>query len=208
MVVMHLKVELIRLSPHKKEGQSLCISSIPAIAKGRMQENDIYKSRNYLATAKNIACFFKNKDTKVHDIPRSKGNLRRENKKVSEIFSKTSEIFSKKSEISSKMSEIILEMSEFYIWQLGEAPKDARRSKGRGRRCKTKRNFPTIVWESSNEKIGNCELNTIINRCNALIAQPAEHFLNRGFLAIHQDADAINFGCYENHTDRSAIKQN
>lgn len=34
MVVMHLKVELIRLSPHKKEGQSLCISSIPAIAKG------------------------------------------------------------------------------------------------------------------------------------------------------------------------------
>ena len=48
------------------------------------------------------------KDTKVHDIPRRKGNLRREYKKVSEIFEKTSEIFS-------KTSEIILEMSEFYI---------------------------------------------------------------------------------------------
>lgn len=208
MVVMHLKVELIRLSPHKKEGQRSYNSSIPAIAKGWMQENDIYKSRNYLATSKRKACFFKNKDTKVHDIPRRKGNLRGEYKKVSEIYEKTSEIFSKMSEIFLKTSEIILEMSEFYIWQLGEAPKDARRSKGRERRCKTKRNFPTIVWESSNEKIGYYEQNTIINRCNALIAQPAEHFLNRGFLAIHQDADAINFGCYENHTDRSAIKQN
>ena len=194
MVVMHLKVELIRLSPHKKEGQRSYNSSNPAIAKGWMQENDIYKSRNYLATSKRKACFFKNKDTKVHDIPRRKGNLRGEYKKVSEIYEKTSEIFSK--------------TSEFYIWQLGESPKDTRRSKGRGRRCKTKRNFPTILWESSNEKIGNCEQNTMINRYNALIAQPAEHFLHRGFLAIHQDADAINFGCYENHTDRSAIKQN
>lgn len=35
-----------------------------------MQENDSYKSRNYLATSKRKACFFKNKDTKVHDIPR------------------------------------------------------------------------------------------------------------------------------------------
>lgn len=116
MVVMHLKVELIRLSPHKKEGQGLCISSIPAIAKGWMQENDIYKSRNYLATSKRKACFFKNKDTKVHDIPRRKGNLRGEYKKVSEIYEKTSEIFS-------KTSEIILEMSEFYIWQIGEDSK-------------------------------------------------------------------------------------
>lgn len=80
-----------------------------------MQENDIYKSRNYLATSKRKACFFKNKDTKVHDIPRRKGNLRGEYKKVSEIYEKTSEIFSKLSEIFLKTSEIILEMSEFYI---------------------------------------------------------------------------------------------
>lgn len=73
-----------------------------------MQENDIYKSRNYLATSKRKACFFKNKDTKVHDIPRRKGNLRGEYKKVSEIYEKTSEIFS-------KTSEIILEMSEFFV---------------------------------------------------------------------------------------------
>ena len=85
-----------------------------------MQENDIYKSRNYLATSKRKACFFKNKDTKVHDIPRRKGNLRGEYKKVSEIYEKTSEIFSKTSDFFQKTMDIFGKTSEIFIWQLGE----------------------------------------------------------------------------------------